>query len=83
MAGRLLYSSQDEWVHINCALWSAEVYEEVDGTLQNVQTALKRGRSLVRNSNIIVLSNVSGRLKKIVRSSFPLREVFYLKGKIL
>ncbi|XP_061183956.1 histone-lysine N-methyltransferase 2A-like [Saccostrea echinata] len=44
-AGRLLYVGQDDWVHVNCALWSAEVYEEEhDGTLQNVQTALSRGR---------------------------------------
>lgn len=39
---------QDDWVHVNCALWSAEVYEEEhDGTLQNVQTALSRGRVMV------------------------------------
>lgn len=48
-AGRLLYVGQDDWVHVNCALWSAEVYEEEhDGTLQNVQTALSRGRVMVR-----------------------------------
>jgi histone-lysine N-methyltransferase MLL4 len=46
-AGRLVYAGQDEWVHINCALWSAEVYEEVDGTLQNVAGAISRGRHLV------------------------------------
>lgn len=47
-AGRLLYVGQDDWVHVNCALWSAEVYEEEhDGTLQNVQTALSRGRVMV------------------------------------
>jgi [histone H3]-lysine4 N-trimethyltransferase MLL1 len=31
-------------VHTNCALWSAEVFEEIDGSLQNVHSALSRGR---------------------------------------
>ena len=26
----------NEWVHVNCALWSSEVYETVDGSLQNI-----------------------------------------------
>ncbi|XP_068215279.1 histone-lysine N-methyltransferase 2A-like [Palaemon carinicauda] len=43
-AGRLLYLGQDEWMHINCGLWSSEVYEEVDGGLQNVYLAVNRGR---------------------------------------
>jgi len=46
-AGRLLYAGQDDWVHINCALWSAEVYEEGDGSLQMVHLAIARGRKLV------------------------------------
>ena len=46
--GRLVYAGQDDWVHINCALWSAEVYEEVDGTLQHVHTAIARGKQMVR-----------------------------------
>jgi hypothetical protein len=46
-AGRLLYAGQDDWVHVNCALWSAEVFEEQDGTLQNVHVAMVRGRQLV------------------------------------
>lgn len=41
---RLLYCGQNEWVHANCALWSSEVYEEIDGSLQNVHSALSRGR---------------------------------------
>lgn len=45
-AGRLLYCGQNEWVHINCALWSAEVFEEIDGALQNVSNALSRGRMI-------------------------------------
>lgn len=32
--------------HFSCALWSSEVYEEVDGSLQNVPQALNRGPKL-------------------------------------
>ena len=42
--GRLLYCGHNTWVHTNCALWSAEVYEEIDGSLQNVHSAISRGR---------------------------------------
>ncbi|KAL3885750.1 hypothetical protein ACJMK2_025792 [Sinanodonta woodiana] len=45
-AGRLLYAGQDDWIHINCALWSAEVYEDSNGSLQNVQEAYSRGKML-------------------------------------
>ncbi|XP_052063462.1 uncharacterized protein LOC127703085 isoform X2 [Mytilus californianus] len=45
--GRLLYTGQDDWVHINCALWSAEVYEQGrDGSLQNVHEAVSRGKKM-------------------------------------
>ncbi|KAK3925865.1 Histone-lysine N-methyltransferase trithorax [Frankliniella fusca] len=44
--GRLLYCGHSEWVHVNCALWSAEVFEEIDGALQNVNNALSRGRMI-------------------------------------
>ncbi|XP_014612848.1 PREDICTED: histone-lysine N-methyltransferase trithorax [Polistes canadensis] len=44
--GRLLYCGQNEWVHANCALWSNEVFEEIDGSLQNVHSAISRGRLL-------------------------------------
>ena len=40
--GRLLYCGNDSWVHVNCVLWSNEVFEEVDGSLQNVFDALAR-----------------------------------------
>lgn len=40
--GRLVYCGNDLWVHVNCALWSNEVYEEVDGALQKVFDALAR-----------------------------------------
>ncbi|XP_055634499.1 histone-lysine N-methyltransferase trithorax [Toxorhynchites rutilus septentrionalis] len=41
---RLLYCGQNNWAHANCALWSAEVFEEIDGSLQNVHSAVSRGR---------------------------------------
>lgn len=41
---RLLYCGQNNWAHTNCALWSAEVFEEIDGSLQNVHSAVSRGR---------------------------------------
>jgi hypothetical protein len=44
--GRLVYFRQNEWAHVNCALWSSEVYEEVDGGLQNVPAAINRGAKL-------------------------------------
>ncbi|GAB0097431.1 Histone-lysine N-methyltransferase trithorax [Sergentomyia squamirostris] len=44
--GRLLYCGQNSWVHTNCALWSAEVFEEIDGSLQNVHSAVSRGRMI-------------------------------------
>ncbi|XP_071959172.1 histone-lysine N-methyltransferase 2A-like isoform X2 [Antedon mediterranea] len=46
LAGRLLYIGQDDWIHINCGLWSAEVFEEMDGSLVNVHSAISRGRLL-------------------------------------
>eukprot|EP00106_Octopus_bimaculoides_P022470 XP_014789912.1 PREDICTED: uncharacterized protein LOC106883428 isoform X2 [Octopus bimaculoides] len=45
--GRLVYVGQDDWIHVNCALWSAEAFEEEsDGTLQNVQPAISRGKMM-------------------------------------
>nr|XP_046273400.1 histone-lysine N-methyltransferase 2B isoform X2 [Scatophagus argus] len=44
-AGRLLYMGQNEWAHVNCCLWSAEVYEENSALLQ-VHSAVSRGRHL-------------------------------------
>nr|XP_060643229.1 histone-lysine N-methyltransferase 2A isoform X3 [Anolis sagrei ordinatus] len=45
-AGRLLYVGQNEWAHVNCALWSAEVFEDDGGSLKNVHMALIRGKQL-------------------------------------
>jgi len=42
-AGRLIPCGIGEWVHVNCALWSAEVYEEQSGMMYDVHTAISRG----------------------------------------
>lgn len=44
---RLLNFDVDKWVHLNCALWSENVYETVNGALMNLDTALQH--SLVLN----------------------------------
>ncbi|XP_034560328.1 histone-lysine N-methyltransferase 2B isoform X2 [Notolabrus celidotus] len=44
-AGRLLYIGQNEWAHVNCCIWSAEVYEDNSALLQ-VHSAVSRGRHL-------------------------------------
>eukprot|EP00062_Callorhinchus_milii_P023408 gi/632982228/ref/XP_007908022.1/ PREDICTED: histone-lysine N-methyltransferase 2C [Callorhinchus milii] len=45
-AARLLNLDLDLWVHLNCALWSTEVYETQAGALINVEVALRRGLSM-------------------------------------
>ena len=42
--GRLLNMDTDKWVHLNCALWSSEVYETLNGALMNVDVAVKRSQ---------------------------------------
>ena len=34
------------WCHLNCALWSTEVFERMNGALMNVETAFKRSLSV-------------------------------------
>ena len=43
-----MYCGQDEWVHVNCALWSSEVDESHtgDASLHHVFAAIYRGRSM-------------------------------------
>ncbi|XP_061189089.1 histone-lysine N-methyltransferase 2C-like [Saccostrea echinata] len=41
--GRLLNMDIDNYAHLNCALWSSEVYETLNGALMNVDMAYKRG----------------------------------------
>lgn len=40
---RLLNFDVDRWVHLNCALWSDDVYETVNGALMNLESALQQG----------------------------------------
>lgn len=40
---RLLNYDVDKWVHLNCALWSMDVYETISGGLMNFQMALQMG----------------------------------------
>ncbi|CAI5733666.1 unnamed protein product [Hyaloperonospora brassicae] len=42
--GRLLYTEFETWVHVNCALWSMEVYEGESGVLHNCSKAKHRSR---------------------------------------
>ena len=46
ITGRLIPLRFGEWVHVNCALWSSEVYEAEDGSLQNVFAAVTRSKTL-------------------------------------
>jgi hypothetical protein len=39
---RLLNLDVGQWCHLNCALWSTEVYETVSGALMSVEIAYKR-----------------------------------------
>ena len=43
---RLLLMDVDRWVHLNCALWSYEVFEAQDGTLFHVDKACRNGISV-------------------------------------
>ena len=43
---RLLNLDVDKWVHLNCALWSNEVYETVNGALMNLEQALQQSLTL-------------------------------------
>ncbi|GMF18138.1 unnamed protein product [Phytophthora lilii] len=42
--GRLLYTESETWVHVNCALWSMEVFEDVSGVLHKCNKAKHRSR---------------------------------------
>ncbi|CAJ0918161.1 unnamed protein product, partial [Mesorhabditis belari] len=46
--GRLLNFDVDQWVHVNCALWSAEVFESPStGALSHVQKAVERAQQIM------------------------------------
>lgn len=42
--GRLLNVDANEWIHVNCALWSSEVHEAENGALLNVEAAIQRAK---------------------------------------
>ncbi|KAL3664341.1 hypothetical protein V7S43_010665 [Phytophthora oleae] len=42
--GRLLYTESETWVHVNCAMWSMEVYEDAAGVLHRCNKAKHRSR---------------------------------------
>jgi hypothetical protein len=44
--GRLLNMDADQWVHVNCALWSQEVYETQAGALVHVEQAVRRAHTV-------------------------------------
>lgn len=46
ITGRLLNIDANRWVHVNCALWSTEVYENENGVLKNVDVALKSAQTV-------------------------------------
>ena len=45
-AARLLNMDGDKYVHLNCALWSYEVYETLNGALMNVDAACKHAGTI-------------------------------------
>ena len=45
--GRLIYVYDSTWMHVNCAIWSAEVYEDNEGLLHDIPKAMSRGKTLV------------------------------------
>ena len=78
---RLLNMDMDVWVHLNCALWSLEVYETLSGALMNVELALKRGLQTV--STLAPLSypcRVTSEAMRMMRRKFKHLEnlVYYL-----
>uniref|UniRef100_A0A915NUX8 Histone-lysine N-methyltransferase n=2 Tax=Meloidogyne TaxID=189290 RepID=A0A915NUX8_9BILA len=46
LTGRLLNLDANEWVHVNCALWSAEVHVTEEGALINVDVALRKAQKV-------------------------------------
>ncbi|ULU00152.1 hypothetical protein L3Y34_000988 [Caenorhabditis briggsae] len=42
VCGRLVSLTEYYWVHVNCAMWSAEVFEHQNGMLSNVERAVIR-----------------------------------------
>ena len=62
---RLLNLDVDVWIHLNCALWSLEVYETLNGALMNVEAAVKRGKTVVREQLYVQPAHSSALLSSI------------------
>ena len=45
--GNILPAEIDTWVHTNCALWSNECYESIEGGIVNVSKAISRSKLTV------------------------------------
>lgn len=58
---RLLNFDIGQWCHLNCALWSSDVYETVSGSLVGVDQALKRSI----NTECIICKQKGGSVKCI------------------
>ncbi|OWF43010.1 Histone-lysine N-methyltransferase 2C [Mizuhopecten yessoensis] len=57
--GRMLNMDVDKYIHLNCALWSSEVYETLNGALMNVDMAYTRGL----RTECVVCKNVGATLE--------------------
>lgn len=47
LCGRLLNLSANLWVHVNCAMWSTEVFETTSGALLHVDRAIVRAAAVI------------------------------------
>nr|CDJ92627.1 Zinc finger and FY-rich and SET domain containing protein [Haemonchus contortus] len=47
LCGRLLNLSANLWVHVNCAMWSTEVFETTSGALLHVDRAVVRAAGVI------------------------------------
>ncbi|KAL6727100.1 hypothetical protein Aduo_009007 [Ancylostoma duodenale] len=47
LCGRLLNLSANLWVHVNCAMWSTEVFESSSGALLHVDRAIVRAAGVI------------------------------------
>ncbi|PIO58795.1 F/Y rich protein, partial [Teladorsagia circumcincta] len=47
LCGRLLNLSANLWVHVNCAMWSTEVFETTSGALLHVDRAIVRAAGVI------------------------------------
>ena len=57
---RLLNYRKNTWIHLNCALWSNEVYETRDGGLVNIPQICKRAQDTVSDTSLRLLSATFG-----------------------